>query len=197
MLILKSLALLGALVIAAVVARFVLGPDVRMYRLPSASMSPAYAPRETVLANFEAYRDGGPRLGEIVLVSPPVGDGLAPVCGEQPPAGAMCARPASGTGRPQYVKRVVGLPGDRLALEHGRVVRNGRPLAEPYARACGGANCDFPKPISVPPDDYYVLGDNRGASNDSRFWGPVPREGVLARVDDCAPLIRLFCHAKS
>jgi len=76
------------------------------------------------------------------------------------------------------------------------VVRNGRALYEPFAHSCADF-CDFPRPITVPSGSYYALGDNRGASFDSRFWGPVPRKAVLARVDDCAPVIRLFCHAKS
>jgi len=81
-------------------------------------------------------------------------------------------------------------------MAHGRITRNGRPLDEPYTASCDGEACDYPKPITVPPGFYFALGDNRGSSDDSRFWGPVPRNGVLAPVDDCAPLIRLFCHAK-
>jgi signal peptidase I len=196
MLALKLLGLLALAAVAAIVARAVLGPEVRMYRVPSQSMTPTVAVGAKVMANFGAYDGRGPRFGDIVLVRPPVGDLQAAQCGAQPPAGAMCSTPMGGAGRTQYVKRVVGLPGDRLALEHGRLVRNGRAVDEPYARACGGVNCDFPKPITVLPGDYYVLGDNRGASADSRFWGPVPRKEVLARVDDCAPVIRLFCRAK-
>jgi signal peptidase I len=196
MLALKALALLfGTAVIAALAARILLGPDVRMYRVPSRSMEPTVGFGEKVTANFGTYEARAPRLGDVVLVASPSEDGAE--CPAEPPAGKMCAIPSPGGGI-RYVRRIVGLPGDRLSLEHGRVVRNGRPLAEPYARACiDEYYCEFPKPIVVPPGSYYALGDNRGSSFDSRLSGPVPRKSVLARVEDCAPVIRYFCHAKS
>ncbi len=60
-------------------------------------------------------------------------------------------------------------------------------------RACGkfsleripefaDGNCNFPKPITIPPDHYFMMGDNRGASDDSRFWGPVPREWIIGKA---------------
>jgi signal peptidase I len=157
-----------------VVARFVFGPEVKRYRVPSESMAPTVAAGAKVTANFAAYDGKAPRLGDLVLVAGP-GDGAE--CRTAPAAGAMCAVPPDGNGPVRYVRRIVGLPGDKLALERGRVVRNGHA-------------------ITVPAGSYYALGDNRAASFDSRFWGPVPRKGVLARVDDCAPVIRLACHAK-
>jgi len=196
--------LLGLVLIAAIlatVARLTLGPDVRRYgtgpakHVPAGSYGKGSGPY--VMANYSAYKGGAPRLGDIVIVRPPVGDGLAPACGSRPPAGAMCATPMSGSGRPDYLNRVVGLPGDRLSLRGGRVVRNGRLLDEPYAHSCAGDDCDFPRTITVPPDGYFALTDDRRQYGDSRSWGPVPRDAVLARVDDCVPLIRVFCHAKT
>jgi signal peptidase I len=196
--------LLGLVLIAAIlatVARLTLGPDVRRYaigpeeRVPAGSYGKRSGPY--VMANYSAYEGGAPRLGDIVIVRPPVGDGLAPACGSRPPAGAMCATPMSGSGRPDYLNRVVGLPGDRLSLRGGRVVRNGRLLDEPFAHPCAGDDCDFPRTITVPPDGYFALTDDRRQYGDSRWWGPVPRYAVLARVDDCVPLIRVFCHAKT
>ncbi len=156
-------------------------------------MAPTVAFGEKVTANFGAYDGRAPRLGDVVVVASPSEDARCPAA---PAAGKMCAVPSPG-GTISYVRRIVGLPGDRLSLEHGRIVRDGRPLDEPYARACTDEYyCEFPKPITVPPGSYYALGDNRGSSFDSRLSGPVPRKAVLARVDDCAPVIRLFCHAK-
>jgi signal peptidase I len=198
-----ALRVLGLVLIAAVlaiVACVTLSPDVRRYGtgpsepVPAGSLGKRSGPY--VLANYSAYKSGAPRLGDIVVVRPPVGDGLAPACGSPPPAGAMCATPMSGRGRPDYLNRVVGLPGDRLSLRGGRVVRNGRLLDEPYARPCAGDDCDYPRTITVRPDSYFALTDDRRQRGDSRWWGPVPRRAVLARVDDCVPLIRLFCHAK-
>jgi signal peptidase I len=137
--------LLGLVLIAAIlaiVARITLSPDVRRYGTGPAENVPAgsYGNRSGpyVMANYSAYTGGAPRLGDIVIVRPPVGDGLAPECGSPPPSGAMCATPMRGRGRPDYLNRVVGLPGDRLSLRDGRVVRNGRLLDEPYARPCSG-----------------------------------------------------------
>jgi len=197
----KVLGLVLIAVILAVVARVTLGPDLRPYgtgpekRVSAGSYGERSGPYVT--ANYSAYDGAAPRLGDIVVVRPPVGDGLAPACGSPPPTGAMCATPMRGRGRPDYLNRVVGLPGDRLSLRDGRVVRNGRLLDEPYARPCSGDDCDYPRTITVLPDSYYALSDDRGQRADSRWWGPVPRYAVLARVDDCAPLIHLFCHAKT
>jgi signal peptidase I len=146
-----------------------------------------------VTANFGAYDGTAPRLGDLVLVAAPGEDAE---CATAPARGEMCAVPPTDRGDVKYVRRIVGLPGDRLSLQGGRVIRNGRPLDEPFAHSCADF-CDFPRAITVPPGAYYALGDNRGASFDSRFSGPVPRKRVIARVDDCAPVIRMFCHAKS
>src|SRR3954451_4581384 len=197
MLALKAMAVLGAVLILSVVARFVLGPEVKEYRARSQSMAPTVGTNETVMANFAAYRRRAPRLGDVVVVQAPLesASGTAE-CRKAPPAGQMCALPPGSLGDVRYIRRIVGVPGDRLSLEHGHVVRNGRALDEPYAHPCVDDYCDFPKPITVPSGSYFALGDNRGESYDSRFSGPLPRRAVLARVDDCTPVIRLSCHAR-
>ena len=55
---------------------------------------------------------------------------------------------------------------------------------EPYTRPCGGfsAACNLPRPITIPPDHYFMMGDNRGESQDSRFWGPVPRDWIIGEA---------------
>jgi signal peptidase I len=70
------------------------------------------------------------------------------------------------------------------------VIRNGRCVSEPHARtACDvPEGCEFPQPVVVPSGDYVMLGDNRGASDDSRFWGPVRRSWIVGRVERCTAL---------
>jgi signal peptidase I len=60
------------------------------------------------------------------------------------------------------------------------VIRNGKRESDPYIRQCGsGGFCNFPKTITIPPGHYFMMGDNRGESDDSRFWGPVPDKWVI------------------
>ena len=76
-----------------------------------------------------------------------------------------------------------------MALQVGHAVVNGIVRPEPYAAACQSAtNCDFPVSVRVPAGQYYVLGDNRGVSDDSRFWGPVPASSIIGVVVHCGPL---------
>jgi signal peptidase I len=197
LLVLKALGMVALGLVAVVIVRVAAGPTVKAYRVPSEAMVPTIQIGDRIMGNFDAYGDHGPKVGDIVLVNPPAGAESDTMCADEPQAGAMCAKPTPELTKVTFIKRVVGLPGDRLSLEAGRVIRNGRALDEPYAASCEGESCDFPRTITVPPDHYFTLGDNRGSSDDSRFWGPVPRKAVIARVDDCVPLIRLFCHAKA
>ncbi len=78
-----------------------------------------------------------------------------------------------------FVKRVIGVPGDEVEIRRGTVVVNGRDLDEPYITHPSQAS--MPR-LTVPPESFFVLGDNRRASNDSRDWGPVPAENVVGRA---------------
>jgi signal peptidase I len=76
---------------------------------------------------------------------------------------------------------VVGLPGDRLRITDGHVWRNGHDESGRYLQPCtqGAGLCTFPRTITVPAGHYYLMGDNRGDSDDSRFWGPVPQWSII------------------
>jgi signal peptidase I len=82
-----------------------------------------------------------------------------------------------------FIKRVVAGPGDHLRIEDGHVVLNGTRQNEPFAQPCGGGEgCSFPTEVTIPADHYFMMGDNRGSSDDSRFWGPVPEEWIVGEA---------------
>ena len=178
-------------VLAAGVLIGTLGMDARGYRAASESMVPTLQLGDRVTLNQGAYEDAPPQIGDIVIHHPPTS--ASGFVGCESPPGAMCMQTSKEPADLSLIKRVVAGPGDRLAMENGIVVRNGERADEPYVADCErGEGCDYPQPITVPEGHYYLLGDNRGASDDSRFWGPVPLEWIEGRVEDCDPL-RISC----
>lgn len=81
-------------------------------------------------------------------------------------------------GNPDFIKRVIGLPGDTLEVRRGVVSVNGTPLSEPYRKDPPNPGDNF-GPVTVPQGDYFMMGDNRNNSYDSRFWGFVPRANIV------------------
>jgi signal peptidase I len=162
---------------------------VKPFRIPSESMEPTLRVGDRVLVDRFSHRllDAKPSVGDIIVFHPPAGADASPPECEEPGQGgespAICARSTSTASAQTFIKRVVGVAGDRIAVRDGRVVRNGELQAEPFAAPCGAAPaCDFPRAIEVPEGTVFVMGDNRGASQDSRFWGPVPISWVLGRA---------------
>ena len=118
-------------------------------------MEPRIDSGEYVLINALAYRFRAPQRGDVVAFH------------------HMRTSPSI------YLKRVIGLPGDRIAIERGAVSVNGARLMEPYVRF--GDDRSYPS-VVVPPNAYYVLGDNRPKSDDSRAWGFVPASEIAGQV---------------
>lgn len=119
------------------------------------SMKPRIEPDEFVLINALAYRLGAPARGDIVAFRH---ERSAPTV---------------------YLKRVIGLPGDRISIAGGTVSVNGTALDEPYVRFRDRRSA---REVTVPSDAFYVLGDNRPNSDDSRVWGFVPKIDLIGRA---------------
>lgn len=159
---------------------------VKPYKVPTESMLPTLAVGQRILAN---RMDTHPGIGDVVVFHPPHGADLASgQCGNRREGftgnGAAlaqaCDRPLAAQSNQTFVKRVVGLPGDVLRIVAGHVIRNGNRERDAYITACGGATeCTFSGSIRIPAGDYYMMGDNRGDSDDSRYWGPVPQRYVI------------------
>jgi signal peptidase I len=157
-------------------------------------MLPTIKIGETVTVDRYAYRARQPALGDIVLFHPPSGAknflGTCGVADEgESPSGhyfsRACDVPTPSEWKSEtFIERVVGLPGDRIAMKNGHVYRNGVREKDPYIAPCGGypQGCNFPQPVVIPRGDYYMIGDNRCCSEDSRFWGPVRKSWIVGRV---------------
>ena len=166
---------------------------VKPYVIPSESMEPTLVVGQRLLVDRFSHRIGGdPKIGDITVFMPPPSaeydGGQCAIAGEGPSysGGAAsrrsCSRAMAGKGPDAFVKRVVGMPGDVIAVRDGHVVRNGRRAQEPFAAPCGGGReCDLAA-IVVPPGHYFLMGDNRGNSDDSRYWGPVAREQIIGKA---------------
>ena len=195
---LKSI--LEIIVFAIFIVTFIVQP----FRIPSGSMEPTLRVGDFLLVDKQSYAASG-KLDRLVLPRARVerGDLVVFHYPVEP--------------RLHLVKRVVGLPGDRIRMRGGRVLVNGVVLDEPYAfyspSRPNGFRDDFPslleadpnvdlrwwiylrgsmrgEDVVVPPNEYFVLGDNRNDSEDSRYWGFVPRSEIVGR-----PLLVYFTLA--
>jgi signal peptidase I len=153
-------------------AYVVQGWVVKPYRIPSVSMEPTLHVGDMVLVNRFVYRLHGPRRGDIVVFHPP---GL----GQTPERNARTEASVN------FIKRVIGLPGETVQVKHGSVLICRAPhvgcraLVEPYVKS---HNYSDYGPFRVPPGDYFVMGDNRVNSDDSRVWGPLPRHNIIGEA---------------
>jgi signal peptidase I len=166
-----------AIGLALLIQAFLIKP----YRIPSASMEPTLDIGQRVLVNRLGNRFGDPSIGDVEVFHPPGGAEQAggEQCGTQPPDGQVCMKETPSEAGTTFIKRVVAGPGDRIRIVAGHVIRNGKRVSEPYAQRCQGSGCDFPVEVRVPAGHWFMMGDNRGDSDDSRFWGPVPRDWFI------------------
>jgi signal peptidase I len=143
--------------------------------IPSGSMLPTLAVNDRLMIEKISYRFHPPRRGDAIVFYP------LPALVEQNIG-------------PTLIKRVVGLPGEKVELRDGYVYVNGRQLEEDYLEAGELTELDLcyvtqpqrtpylAQPVTIPPNSYLVLGDNRARSYDSRCWGVVPADKILGRA---------------
>ena len=154
---------------------------VKPFRIPSESMVPTLEIGQRVLVDRVSYRFGDPDRGDIVVFKPPAGQ--PSTCGVERAGDQPCPEGTDERSDTNFIKRVVGLPGDHLKVIEGSVYINGKRQDEPFVRpddAC--ETCNLPREITIPKGHFFMMGDNRGESADSREWGPVPKKWIIGKA---------------
>lgn len=166
-----------AFVIAIVLALFVRTFVVQAFKIPSGSMIPTLLIGDHILVNKFTYGIKLPLTDVVIL---PLG---------RPDRGDVIVFRYPQDETKDFIKRVVGLPGDKVEMHAQQVYVNDRPLPESYAvhldgdqPSRSGEERDDYGPVTVPPDSYFVMGDNRDHSLDSRYWGFVKRSKIKGRA---------------
>jgi signal peptidase I len=155
---------------------------VKPFRIPSESMVPTLEVGQRVLVDRVTFRIGEPERGDVVVFKPPAGADDN-VCGVRHSSRSACPRPTSRRSDTNFIKRVVAIGGDRLRVLGGRVILNGKRRDEPFIRPDGSCDiCNLPDEITIPKGMFFMMGDNRGESADSRFWGPVPKKWLIGQA---------------
>jgi signal peptidase I len=146
-------------------------------------MEPTLDVGQRVLVNRFLYHFTDPKIGDIIVFHPPTGAENGKECGAPRKQGQPCPAPTAGEADVNFIKRIVALPGDTLSIRDGHPVVNGVEAEEDFIRKCSpGSECNLPQEITIPPDHYFMMGDNRGESDDSRFWGPIPRKWIIGKA---------------
>lgn len=147
-----------ALVLALLIRTFIAEPRY----IPSESMVPTLYEGDRLVVEKVSYHFHPPTTGDIVVFQPPV--------------------ELQKRGYPKdqaFIKRVIAVPGETVSVANGKVYLNGQPLTEDYIAE--PPSQPFP-PVKVPSDQFFVMGDNRNNSNDSRYWGFLPQENIIGRA---------------
>ena len=144
-----------SVILAMIVILFLYQP----VKVEGTSMMPSLVDQERIFINKFSYRLG---FGEVER-------------------GDMVVFRYPGDVSKSFIKRVVGLPGDTVEIRHGKVFVNDEALKEDYVPNRYRDNSNM-QPYRVPDDEYFVLGDHRNTSNDSRSWGPVPRHYIYGKA---------------
>jgi signal peptidase I len=133
---------------------------VQNYRVDGQSMEPSLHDQEYILVNKASYLFSAPARGDVIVFQYPLNPQL------------------------DYIKRIIAIPGDVISITGPTVTVDGVRLSEPYVNSKDNFN-PFPSFTNrlVGPNEYFVMGDNRGDSSDSRQWGFVPRDNIIGKAD--------------
>jgi signal peptidase I len=176
-----------AIGLALVIQAFVVKP----FQIPSGSMEPTLDIGQRVLVNRFLYHVEDPEIGDIVVFHPPAGTepGSGQECGVEHGPDQACPEPTPEMSSENFIKRIVAGPGDQLYIHNGHPVvkHEGESdfveAEEGFIRPCEGiSECELKDVITIPPDHYFMMGDNRGASDDSRSFGPIPRDWIIGQA---------------
>jgi signal peptidase I len=145
------------LVVAAALAAVIIVFFYQPVKVEGTSMAPSLSDQERIFINKFVYHVGVIERGDVVVFWYPLDRSKS------------------------FIKRVIGLPGDLIEIRQGRVFINDEPLAEPYVPAEYVDLSDY-APLRVRPGEYFVMGDHRISSNDSRMFGPVPASYIYGKA---------------
>ena len=170
-----------SIVIAVILALFVRTWVVQAFKIPTGSMENNLLIGDHLLVNKFIFGPTPLAIGRAVLPvrAPRRGDVVVFKYPDEPDR--------------DFIKRIIGLPGETVELRNKKVYINGQPLDEPYVHFLTPPSSDYQEvtsfdvrerygPVSVPPDQYFVMGDNRDNSQDSRYWGFLPRGYIKGRA---------------
>lgn len=144
-----------AIIWALVISSLVIIFIAQAFYIPSVSMSPTLLIKDRIIVNKFIYSFTEPQRQEIIVFKYPV----------QP--------------KRKLIKRLIGLTGDKVEIKDGLVYLNDQLLEEDYIQEKDYRNYG---PVVIPEDNYFVLGDNRNNSEDSRFWGFVPKNNIIGKA---------------
>ncbi|MGQ9705716.1 MAG: signal peptidase I [bacterium] len=151
---------------------------VEAFQIPSGSMKDTLLVGDLLLTNKLIYRFTEPKRGDIIIFKYPHQDNtINPYKTLKQWIGDLTGRPL--INRKNLIKRVIGLPGEKLEIKDGVVYINGKPLKEPYLKFKPEGNFG---PYKIPSDNYFLMGDNRNESSDSRYWGTLNRKFIIGKA---------------
>ncbi|MHB8171826.1 MAG: signal peptidase I [Thermincolia bacterium] len=142
-----------AVVLAVIIRFFIFQP----FYIPSGSMEPTLTEGDRIIVNKFLYRFKEPQGGDVIVFKYPLDE------------------------KRDFIKRIIGTPGDTVEIRNNELLINGKPIPEPYLSQTLRQYENY-GPVSVPRDKYLMLGDNRINSEDSRVWGMLPKDNIRGKA---------------